>query len=265
MASGVCWINGVKLTVAAVTSRTFTASKDTYVDFQDNGDGTANITYTEVANNASSPALGNSGTTANTIRNAIVITGATFIATGNNSNPLNPTLNAINQGDTFATLPVASSQNYSVTDSLGNLIYPTSASGQMIGYQQRVSNFTTTSVSNTIVDVTGLQITFIVPVGPNRKVRLIALCPYMTTSQGTSVSTLAIFLRSGSTTLMDNADNRGVASTTALAPLQTITTLTLAPGTYTIKVSIAQSAATAATLTLGAALTTPAFVSAEML
>lgn len=115
MTAGVVWIGGKRLTVAAVTSRAFTASVDTYVDFQDNGDGTANITYSTVTNNAASAALGNSGTTANTIRNAIIVSGATNIAAAS----------SINQGSPWASLPTTTaSVALAVCDTIGNLIYP---------------------------------------------------------------------------------------------------------------------------------------------
>jgi hypothetical protein len=48
MTSGVIYILGKRLTLAAVTARAFTASKDTYIDVSDNGDGTGLITYNEV-------------------------------------------------------------------------------------------------------------------------------------------------------------------------------------------------------------------------
>lgn len=78
MTSGTCMIKGILLTVAAVTSRTFTANDDTYVDFTDNGDGTAAITYSVVANNGFPPAL--AGTSCyDTLRNAVVTCGASAI------------------------------------------------------------------------------------------------------------------------------------------------------------------------------------------
>jgi len=80
MTAGTVNIKGIQLTVAAVTSRAFTASDDTYVDFADNGDGTANITYTAVTNLTTSPALANSGTALNTLRNAVISAGASSVA-----------------------------------------------------------------------------------------------------------------------------------------------------------------------------------------
>lgn len=80
MTSGTVVIKGITLTVAAVTSRAFTASDDTYVDLADNGDGTANITYTTATNNSLSPGLANSGTVLNTLRVAVIAAGASTVA-----------------------------------------------------------------------------------------------------------------------------------------------------------------------------------------
>lgn len=69
MSSGTLFINGNMVTVNGVISNTFTASKDTYIDIDYNG----NIYYQAVANGAASPSL-----TANSIRVAKVITGASI-------------------------------------------------------------------------------------------------------------------------------------------------------------------------------------------
>ena len=73
--SGVVYLSGKRLTVAAVTSRSFTASKDVYCDLHDNGDGTAVWVYTDNTTNAASPAL-----TAGNLRGAIIVVGASNIA-----------------------------------------------------------------------------------------------------------------------------------------------------------------------------------------
>jgi hypothetical protein len=93
MTSGTVMIGGVLLTVAAVSSYTFTANYDTYIDLQNNGDGTANINYTAVPNNTISPALYNSGNMLNTIRIAIVVAGTT----------ITNTTTSIGQGGAFVT------------------------------------------------------------------------------------------------------------------------------------------------------------------
>lgn len=91
MSAGVVCIAGKVLTVAAVTAHGFTASQDTYIDLADNGDGTANITYTGVANNTKSPALANSGTVLNTVRLAVVVsTGSALTSTAASIDQGNP-------------------------------------------------------------------------------------------------------------------------------------------------------------------------------
>lgn len=72
MTAAVAYIGGQRVTVSAVTAKTFTASKDTYVDLGINGV----LDYNEVANGASPPALA-----ANHTRLAIVTTGASATAT----------------------------------------------------------------------------------------------------------------------------------------------------------------------------------------
>ena len=116
MTAGVAYINGKRVSISAVTSRTFTASKDTYVDVDDTGA----ISYTEVTNNAASPALA-----AGSIRIGIIVTGASNIAN----------VGSINQGQTDKVLPIASSTPYTTTDSLGNLICNRNPSPTVIGYR----------------------------------------------------------------------------------------------------------------------------------
>ena len=153
MTSGFAWIGGKRLSVAAVTARTFTASKDTYIDLSDNGDGTAAITYTEATNNAASPAL-----SAGAMRIAIIVTGAGNIAGAG----------SVNQGEHDKVLPIASSVAYSVTDSLGNLIGNRTPNPIVIGFKQITSNSTTSSTS--AVALTGLSVPVIAPA--NRRVRI---------------------------------------------------------------------------------------------
>lgn len=184
MSAGIIVIAGLRLRVAAVTSRTFTASKDTYVDLQDNSDGTASITYTEVSNNAASPALPNSGTVLNTLRNAIVITGASVIAS---ATVQDGSVGALNQGSCFSVLPIASSIAYTVTDSLGNLIYNTTPQPKLLGYRQIIANFTSTSTS--VVVVTGLSCPVNFPAaGVPRRIR-VKFVPNLLGSSNASTAT----------------------------------------------------------------------------
>jgi hypothetical protein len=248
MTAGIVWIAGKRLTVAAVTARTFTASKDTYVDFKDAGGGVASVTYTEVANNAASPALAGGGTVADTVRDGVVVTGASSIAAQT----------SINQGDPNAVLPIASSVAYSITDSLGNLLYPTRGQ-RLVGYAQIVATFTTTATPTT-TDVTGLATTFIVPPGAPRKVRARLVAPAFSSSAvaGTAVTT---FIRNGSTTLA-LAQTQTMVSNRQIGNHGCEVTMLLQPGTYTFKASVAQNAA--GTLSLAAAATFPASVSVEL-
>jgi len=149
MTSGVVYISGLRITVASVTARSFTASKDTYIDV----DNTGTLVYTEVTNNAASPALA-----ANSIRLGIIVTGASNIAN----------VGSVNQGQFDKVLPIASSIAYSVTDSLGNLICPRDPQRKILGYRQIVTNFTTTN--NTPTDITGLNFNCKPPTG--RKVKV---------------------------------------------------------------------------------------------
>jgi hypothetical protein len=68
MSAGVAYINGIRLSVSAISNHAFTASKDTYVDLGDNGV----VDYNEVANGAAVPVL-----TASHLRLAKVVTNAT--------------------------------------------------------------------------------------------------------------------------------------------------------------------------------------------
>jgi hypothetical protein len=158
MTSGVVYINGVRLTVSAITAHAFTASKDTYVDLYDNGDGTAGVQYNAVANNAASPAL-----TTNYMRIAIIVSGATNIASAG----------SVNQGQPDKVLPISSSIPYTTTDSLGNLIYNTSPNPRVLGYRQITTTFTTTSTSST--QVTGLSCPVIIPSGRKAKISAFTL------------------------------------------------------------------------------------------
>lgn len=77
MSAGIVCINGKIVTVTAIANRTFTASKDTYIDVDENGA----IFYKEVANNAVAPSL-----SVNSLRLSVVVTGATTIASASSIN-----------------------------------------------------------------------------------------------------------------------------------------------------------------------------------
>lgn len=85
MTSGTIYINGRRLSISAVSARSFTASKDTYVDLLDNLDGTGTLVYTEVANGATAPSLAS-----NSVRIAMLVTGASAITAVWDRAPRNP-------------------------------------------------------------------------------------------------------------------------------------------------------------------------------
>lgn len=217
MTSGVIYINGRRLTVATITARSFTASKDTYIDASDAGDGTATITYSEVLNNAASPSLA-----ANSIRLGIIVTGASNIAN----------VGSVNQGQESKVLPIASSVAYSVVDSLGNMICPRDPLRRVIGGRQNTTSFSTTSGS--YVQVTGLSVPVIVPDGRKLKVTIKARSYYCqvathyaivslwdgTVGSGTQLSEAVMMASTGSQEI----------------PLDDVTITTLSAGLHTLNV-----------------------------
>lgn len=172
MTSGVIYVDGNRVTVSAVTARTFTASKDTYIDV--GTDGT--VDYSEVSNNAASPALA-----ASHIRIGIIITGASSIANAG----------SVNQGELDKVLPIASSVAYSVTDSLGNLICNRSSNPTLIGYKQITSGFNTSTTGNGTA-ITGLSCPVIIPTG-GRKIKITSHC-YAATTNGSAAASASIYL-----------------------------------------------------------------------
>lgn len=134
MSAGTVWINGIEYAIGVVSSHTFGASTDTYVDYTV-GSG---LVYTAVSNNAASPALA-----ANSVRLVIVVSGSSSIS-------------SLNQGQTSAVTPITSSVAYSVTDSIGNLIFPTNPIPKMIGFKQYTGG-TVTGSGATPTQITGLS------------------------------------------------------------------------------------------------------------
>lgn len=149
------YINSRTIAINAVTARTFTASKDTYIDVLDNLDGTGTLVYTEVTNNfANSPTLA-----PNSIRIAIIVTGATTIATAA----------SINQGQEDRVLPISGTIPFAVVDTAGNLICPRDPNRKLLGYRQIVTDFVAGTSAAT--DVTPLTVPVIIPTG--RKIHAI--------------------------------------------------------------------------------------------
>lgn len=165
MTAMICYINGRRISISAVTARSFTASKDTYIDVLDNADGTGTLVYTEVTNNAASPALA-----ANSIRIGIIVTGASNIAS----------VASVNQGEETKLLPIASSIPYAVTDSLGNIINPRDPNRRVLGYRKATGGQGTSS--DTYVDLTSVNLVCNIPAGRKVKITANFVSVYNTTS-----------------------------------------------------------------------------------
>lgn len=111
MTAGIICIGGQIVSVDAVANRTFTASKDTYVDV----DNTGTLYYTEVTNNAASPSL-----TTGRMRLAIIVTGASTIAAAGSIHQGNINFGALCSGGLTAN--TSGQMRLAVSDSLGNMI-----------------------------------------------------------------------------------------------------------------------------------------------
>lgn len=237
--SGVVYLSGKRLTVAAVTARSFTASKDAYCDLHDNGDGTAVWVYSESSNNAASQAL-----TAGNHRGAIIVTGASNIAN----------VGSINQGQTNKVLPIASSVPYAVTDSIGNLICNRNSNLGVIGYREITSIFVT-NTSGSFVDITGLTFTCIVP--DNKRLQL-KVYSVNIGQGGTTTFELAIF--EGATRLQSSFAN----STAAIPNVFLSPEVVLNPtsGAHTYKAAIQASAGVGNSV--NGSSTSPAYIQARI-
>lgn len=241
MTSGTVVINGNPLTVASISAHTFTASKDTYVDFSDNGDGTALVTYTEATNNAASAALA-----ANSVRCAIVVTGASSIAAAS----------SINQGQEDRILPIASSVAYAVTDSLGNLICPRDPNRKVLGYRQITSNATN---SGAMAQITGLSVPVIVPTA--RKVRITVYSTSVFNS--TAVTNCDVGLYDGTPTTTQLAIQRStsdIANGQHVVCVTAVTTPASASKTYNAGLANVGGG----TANLSATSTSPAYIMVEL-
>lgn len=220
MTAGVMYINGRRHTVALVTARTFTASKDTYVDALSNGDGTATLVYTEVANNAASPTLA-----ANSIRLGIVVTGASTIAS----------VASINQGQVGKTLPIASSNPYAVTDSLGNLILPKDPQRRLLAHRMLVAQVTINASGQT--DVTGLNIIPFISPDSYRKIKVSGHIPITNTAGGLQKS----HLLEGANKLNTWQNNMPTAGAINTMPERTVE---FSAGLHTLKAAVGFSGTT---------------------
>lgn len=240
MTSGYIRISGKTLRVPAVSARAFTASKDTYVDLSDNGDGTAAFTYTANTTNTASPALA-----ANAIRIAIIVAGASSIAAAT----------SVNQGQETMVLPIISSVPMAVTDSLGNLICSRSSVQTTLGYRQVITSPTGT----TIAQVTGLSAPVVIPT--TRKVKITAILPSVQNT-GTNSNSATIWdgAVSGGTQL--GASTAAVPTATGAVNLTFSVVKTLSAGLHTINIGVA---GTSGTWTVVGALTTPSALLIELI
>ena len=147
-----------QVTVNGIGSYTFTASKDTYIDIDYNG----NVYYSAVANNAASPAI-----TANALRVAIVVTSASAIT-------------FVNQGQLDTNLggfaPTISGVFITHADSLGNIIYPTDPNGKLLCWRQNYTTFNTGNTTDTQIPGLSAPVNIL---NTSRKIKLSIFTPYL--------------------------------------------------------------------------------------
>jgi hypothetical protein len=173
--SGVAYVNGYYVVSTGLTL-TVTASNDTYLDIDQNGQ----FYYTgsnSVTNNAASPTL-----TSGRVRLAIITSDGS-------------TITSVNQGQTTAVIPISGGIAYSVTDSLGNLIYPTAPFAGLLGYRLDAAAYTPGSSTQVL---TGCTMPVIVPAG--RRLKLTGVFSGGQSGSSTNAITNAI-IKEGSTTL----------------------------------------------------------------
>lgn len=238
MTSGVVYIDGQRVPISAVTSRTFTASKDTYIDVSTDGI----IDYTEVANNAASPAL-----SANHIRIGIIVTGASNIAN----------VGSVNQGQEDKVLPIASSTPYAVTDSLGNLICCRDPQRKILGFRQILSTVTNTPGSGTYADIAGLSCPVIVP--SDRKIKITVFAPF-TQSSSAGGQTHALAARESTTELVSSIVQITTAGYNSVQMIEKV--LSPSSGSHTYLAS--HKTSSTGNVQCGATSTSPAFIKVEL-
>lgn len=236
LSAGVVYINGKRLTYAG-GSGSVTASKDTYFDLLDNGDGTAVLVNTGgniVNNNAASPALA-----ANSVRVGIIQAGANIASVA-----------AVNQGQRDKVLPIASSMPYMVTDSLGNLICPRDPARKVLGYRRIASTVGPIGTSGTDVDVAGVAVPFIADGVSSVRATLRGGGYSQTGGIGTVYGVVRI--REGSTRL---GANQAIVPSVANFPegFNTFVDLIPSAGLHTYKMSVNNGGGTGPNFSIGAA------------
>lgn len=242
LSSGVVVINGNPISVASA-SGTVTASKDTYFDILDNGDGTGTLVNTGgniVANNAASPALAS-----NSIRIGIIVSGASNIAS----------VASVNQGQETKLLPIASSIPYAVTDSLGNLICPRDPQRKILGYKQTISSANSSGTGNTAI--APLSCPIIVPA--NRKIKISVYTPNFVCGSANQGS-VNIWDGAVGGTQISEWDTPGNTTIPFGILFEAVTTPSTTSKTY--NVSLKQP--TSGTATFGASSSAPGYIKVEL-
>ena len=243
MTVGVVVINGNPINVSLVTARGFTTNVDTYIDVLDNGDGTGLLVYTTAATNAASPALA-----ANSIRIGIIQAAGTITAT-----------TKVNQGEEDRVFPIASSIPYAVTDSLGNLICSRDPQRRTLGQRRIIASLGPTATSTSDVDLTGLSVPVIVPLGRKILITFSGSAYEQTGGIGTIYGVLKI--KEGATVLKQWF----TTPSTANFPNGFSPSISVSPsvGLHTYKAAFANNS-TGPNCTIGASATDPAFIRVEL-
>lgn len=237
MTAGVFYINGQRGSIAAVSAHTFTASKDTYIDIL-NTAGVFTVVYTEVNNNAASPALA-----ANSLRIGIVVTAAGSIAAAG----------SINQGQEDRVLPIASSTPYQICDSLGNVICNRNPAKELLG--GRIITTGGQSGISTVTDITGMSVTV-----KTDGLRKVVVESQQLTSATATADEIRMSIKEGATTLAIDQDSTTNGKALLLKP-SVILTPTAGSHTYKLTLERTSGAGTMSTLL---DVTFPAFITVKM-
>ena len=190
MTSGVVYANGIRVAVGGVGSHNFTASQDTYVDVDYNG----NVYYLPVANNAASPAL-----TANAVRVAKVITNGTAISSvvqnGRDSlwNPIYPM---------YATQSAFNSYTQTIGTVTGGTATPAGAYYMRLGGLKLAFGVISCSLTGSNIHVSGASLPsnfFTAPIAFFPSVESVGNAAYQHVSgDGLSASSFAFYSDGGS-------------------------------------------------------------------
>lgn len=236
------YINGQRGTISAVTARSFTASRDTYIDVL-NTAGVFTLVYTEVTNNNTSPAL-----VANSLRIGIIVTGASNIAS----------VGSVNQGQEDKVLPIVSSVPYAVTDSLGNLICPRDPNRKILGLHQRISAFSTTSTS--AAQITELSVPIIVPTGRKIKATLFSEDAYHSSTAIVVIAEIWVGTVGSGTLIVNGRAFQGGASGASIINA----TRTFTPTSSAITINASLHAGSAGTASMDGSSNSPITLTVEL-